>query len=143
MPNLDSAPPLDAYPSRTSADIRYADMDRQGHVNNAVFATFSEIGRVAFLYDPGNPLAPEGATFVIARLAIDFHAELFWPGVVEIGTGVVRTGRSSFTLAQGLFSAGGRVASVEAVIVLFDTASRSPRPLPPDTVARLEALALR
>src|SRR3954467_9705665 len=67
---------LDVYPSRTSAAIRYADTDRQGHVNNAVFATFSEIGRVAFLYDPAEPLAPEGASFVVARLSIDFHAEL-------------------------------------------------------------------
>jgi len=50
--------PLDAYPFRTTAEIRYADTDRQGHVNNAVFATFSEIGRVAFLYDPAHPLAP-------------------------------------------------------------------------------------
>jgi hypothetical protein len=65
--------PLDAYPSRTSTDIRYADLDRQGHVNNAVFSTFSEIGRVAFLYDPERPLAPDGASFVIARLAIDFR----------------------------------------------------------------------
>jgi acyl-CoA thioester hydrolase len=142
MPNRPPTTPLEAFPSRTSADIRYADMDRQGHVNNAIFATFSEIGRVAFLYDPERPLAPSGASFVIARLAIDFHAELFWPGVVEIGTGVTRVGRSSFNLSQGLFSRGGRVASVEAVIVLFDTLTRSARALPPETIARLESLSL-
>jgi len=133
---------LEAYPSRTTAEIRYADTDRQGHVNNAVFATFSEIGRVAFLYDPGNPLAPEGASFVVARLTIDFHAELFWPGTVEIGTGVTRIGRSSFTLAQGLFNRGRRVASAEAVIVLFDKATRGSRPLPADRIARLQRLSL-
>src|SRR6476620_4345550 len=127
--------PFDAYPSRTSADIRYADMDRQGHVNNAVFATFSEIGRVAFLYDPARPLAPEGASFVIARLAIDFHAELFWPGTGEFGTGVTRIGRSSMTLAQGLFSNGKPVARAEAVIVLFDKQTRTSCPLPADTIA--------
>jgi len=143
MPQNAPTRPLDAYPSRTSADIRYADMDRQGHVNNAVFATFSEIGRVAFLYDPACPLAPAGTSFVIARLAIDFHAELFWPGTVEIGTGVTRIGRSSMTLAQGLFSNGKLVASAEAVIVLFDTATRSSRPLPADTIAMLEGLSLR
>jgi acyl-CoA thioester hydrolase len=142
MPNPDIAWPQEAFPSRTSADIRYADMDRQGHVNNAVFATFSEIGRVAFLYDPERPLAPEGASFVIARLAIDFHAELFWPGTVEIGTGVTKIGRSSFTLAQGIFSRGVRVASVEAVIVLFDATARTSRLLPPDRIAMLKTLSL-
>ena len=142
MSNTPHATPLEVYPSRTAADIRYADLDRQGHVNNAVFATFSEIGRVAFLYDPDRPLAPQRASFVIARLAIDFHAELFWPGAVEIGTGVTRVGRSSFTLAQGLFSRDRRVASVEAVIVLFDTRTRSALQLPSDTIARLETLVL-
>jgi acyl-CoA thioester hydrolase len=134
--------PLAAYPFRTSAEIRYADTDRQGHVNNAVFATFSEIGWVAFLYDPAHPLAPEGASFVVARLTIEFHAELFWPGTVAIGTGVTRIGRSSFKLAQGMFNGERRVASTEAVIVLFDTETRASRALPADTLMRLERLAL-
>jgi acyl-CoA thioester hydrolase len=134
--------PLEAFPSRATAEIRYADLDRQGHVNNAVFATFSEIGRVAFLYDPERPLAPAGTSFVVARLAIDFHAELVWPGTVEIGTGVTRIGRSSFTLAQGLFAVGRRIATVEAVIVLLDGKTRRSSPLPPQTIARLENLML-
>jgi acyl-CoA thioester hydrolase len=138
MPSL----PLEAYPSQTSAEIRYADMDRQGHVNNAVFATFSEIGRVAFLYDPERPLAPAGTSFVVARLAIDFLAELLWPGTVEIGTGVIQIGRSSFTVAQGLFSGRHCVAGAEAVIVLVNGQTRRSTPLPPETIAALERLRL-
>ena len=56
MNDLNALRPLEAYPSRTSADIRYSDLDRQGHVNNAIFATFSEVGRVAFMYDPDKRL---------------------------------------------------------------------------------------
>jgi len=134
--------PLEDYPSRTSADIRYSDLDRQGHVNNAVFATFSEIGRVAFLYDPARPLAPEGASFVIARLLINFHAEVFWPGTVEIGTGVLTLGRSSMTLQQGMFNSGRLVASAEAVIVMLDGQTRRSMPLPPRTVEILRGLQL-
>jgi acyl-CoA thioester hydrolase len=133
---------LEAYPSRTSADIRYSDLDRQGHVNNAVFATFSEVGRVAFMYDPARPLASEGRSFVIARLLIDFRAELFWPGTVEIGTGVVRVGRSSFTLAQGMFSEGRPVATTEATIVMVDKETRRSTPLPPKTLDVLQSLML-
>ncbi|WP_343068673.1 hypothetical protein [Kaustia mangrovi] len=48
---------LDDFPLRTSDKLRYADTDRQGHVNNAVFATFMETGRVAFLHDP-QPRSP-------------------------------------------------------------------------------------
>ena len=134
--------PLEAFPSRTAADIRYADTDRQGHVNNAVFATFSEIGRVGFLYRPDRPLAPEGASFVIARIEIDFLAELHWPGTVEIGTGVSRIGRSSFGLTQGVFDRGRPAAAIECVIVIVDGETRRSMPLPPGTVAALEELRL-
>ena len=134
--------PLEAYPSRTSADIRYSDLDRQGHVNNAVFATFSEVGRVAFMYDPTRPLASEGRSFVIARLQIDFRAELFWPGHVDIGTGVLRVGRSSFTLAQGIFSKGQLAATTEATIVMVDKETRRSTPVPPATVEILQGMML-
>ncbi|HEV2563712.1 MAG TPA: thioesterase family protein [Microvirga sp.] len=133
---------LEAYPTRTSADIRYSDLDRQGHVNNAVFATFSEVGRVAFMYDPDRPLALDGRSFVIARLLIDFRAELFWPGTVEIGTGVLKIGRSSFTLTQGLFSRGRLAATTEATIVMVDKETRRSTPLPPETIAILQSLML-
>ena len=142
MTDLDAHRTLEDYPSRTSADIRYSDLDRQGHVNNAVFATFSEVGRVAFMYDPARPLAIEGRSFVIARLLIDFRAELFWPGTVHIGTGVVRVGRSSFTLAQGLFNDGRLVATTEATIVMVDKETRRSTPLPPATVGVLHSLSL-
>lgn len=124
------APPLlDSYPLRAADRLRYGDTDRQGHVNNAVFATFFETGRVAFLYDPRKPLTLPGTAFVIARLVIDFRAEINWPGEVEIGTRVARIGRSSFTLAQGLFQNGRCVATGEGVIVLMDETTRKSRPL--------------
>lgn len=132
--------PLDAYPLRTSDKLRYADTDRQGHVNNAVFATFLETGRVEVLYDPEAPLAEPGSAFVIARLTLDFHSEIRWPGMVGIGTRVASIGRSSVTLAQGLFQDGRCVATAETVIVQMDEATRRSRPLSPAAVARLSSL---
>ncbi len=142
MPAPPSPRPIEAYPSRTTADIRYADLDRQGHVNNAVFATFSEIGRVAFLHDRERPLAAQGTSFVIARIEIDFLAELFWPGTVDMGTAVARIGRSSFRLTQGLFNQGRPVAAVQGVLVLMEGQTRRATPLPPETVAAIEELRL-
>src|SRR5581483_567677 len=78
-----------SYPLWTHDKLRYADTDRQGHINNAKFATFLETGRVAFLYDPTAPLAPQGCEFVIARLVVDFLAELRWPGEVDIGSRIL------------------------------------------------------
>ena len=53
-------PNLDLFPLRTHDKIRYADTDRQGHVNNANFSTFLETGRTEILYNPDTPLTAPG-----------------------------------------------------------------------------------
>ena len=73
---------LDHFPIRTYEKLRYADTDRQGHVNNAVFATMFETGRVEILYDPNVPLASPNCAFVIVNLGVDFRSEISWPGRV-------------------------------------------------------------
>ena len=118
--------------------VRYGDTDRQGHVNNAVFATFLESGRVGVLCAPDRPLAPEGASFVIARLVLDFRGEIHWPGEIAIGTTVLRIGGSSVTLGQGLFVDQQCVATAETVIVLIDNATRKSRPLSDPIRAELQ-----
>jgi acyl-CoA thioester hydrolase len=140
-----SASPLTrraSYSFWTKEKIRYADTDRQGHVNNAVFATFCESGRVALFYEAGESLAPPGCEFVIARLELDFRAELRWPGQAEIGTAVMDVGRSSFRLAQGIFSGDACAATAETVIVLLDSGTRRASPLPETTRAGLLAHSL-
>lgn len=117
------------FPLQTFDKVRYADTDRQGHVNNAAFATFLETGRVEFLYNPENPLAAEGAAFVIVNLNLNLLAEINWPGRVEIGTAVTKIGRSSVSLVQGLFQDGRCVATAATVIVQMNEQTRKSHPL--------------
>jgi acyl-CoA thioester hydrolase len=136
-------PSLDQFPGRTRDIIRFGDLDPQGHVNNTVFATFFETGRVAFLREPGNGLSPPGTTSVLARLDINFLKELHWPGEVEIGTGIAEIGRSSFTFLQAIFHAGACAATARATMVMIDGATRKSRPLPEAALARLGTMKLR
>ena len=130
---------LQDYPLRTFDKLRYADTDRQGHINNAVFATFLETGRVEILYDPAARLADPGCAFVVARLLLEFRSEILWPGTVEIGTRVMAVKRSSFTLEQALFQNGRCAATAETVIVQMDEATRRSRPLSAAAAARLSS----
>jgi acyl-CoA thioester hydrolase len=126
-----------SYRIWTHDKLRYNDTDRQGHVNNAVFATFCETGRVAFLYDKSLALAAPGCNFVVARLAIDFRAELYFPGTVDIGTRVLKIGRSSFVVGQGVFKGDLCVATAESVGVQMNDETRKSEPLTPAMVAWL------
>jgi acyl-CoA thioester hydrolase len=133
----DKPKPAD-YPCHSFDKLRYRDTDRQGHVNNAVFATFFETGRVELLYDSSGPLhAPDGA-FVIARLAVDFVDEIRWPGKVDIATRVASIGRSSIKLEQAVFQDDRLVAAAESVIVHVHAGDKKSRPLPPHAIAALE-----
>ena len=117
--------------------LRYCDTDRQGHVNNAVFATFCESGRVMFLFDEKLDLPGASGMFAVVRLEIDFRAELFYPGRVDIGTRVLGIGRTSFRLGQGIFNGDACAATSESVLVLMDEATRKPKPLTPQLRAWL------
>ncbi|MCG5236505.1 acyl-CoA thioesterase [Xanthobacter oligotrophicus] len=136
-------PVLDDFPVKASDTIRYGDTDKLGHVNNAVFSTFLETGRTRLLLDAPHKVAPEGAGFVIARLVLDYRAEMHWPGQVEIGTGVLSVGRSSVSIKQALFQNGVCTATAETVVVLFDTTHRRPLPLPDASRAVLEGYLVR
>jgi len=133
---------LGDFPARTHDKLRYGDTDRQGHVNNAVFATLFETGRVEVLKDPERALADEGCDWVIARLELDYVGELTWPGRVETGTGVLRIGRSSVTLGQALFEGDRLVARAQTVIVQMDTTTRGSRALSDAARARFGELTL-
>jgi acyl-CoA thioester hydrolase len=109
--------------------LRYNDTDRQGHINNAVYATFFETGRVGFVEAAREEIVGVGSEFVVARVVIDFRAELYYPGMVDIGTTVRRIGRSSIVLAHAVFKEDLCAATGESVLVQIDTATRRSAPL--------------
>ncbi len=46
---LNPAPRLEDFPYRLTDNVRFADLDPNQHVNNAVYATYFETGRVTLV----------------------------------------------------------------------------------------------
>jgi acyl-CoA thioester hydrolase len=122
--------------------LRYADTDANGHINNSTFSVLCESGRVHLFAQKLNPTLPPGVFFVIARLAIDFRAELHYPGRVRTGTGITRIGRSSLGLAQVIVFEGRVAGEAEGVCVLMDERTRRATPFPDATREAAERLLL-
>jgi acyl-CoA thioester hydrolase len=131
---LDPTPRLEDFPYRLSDNVRFGDLDPNQHVNNAVYATYFETGRVTLMKDRGLGLMPEGLAWIMVRLDIHFRAELRWPGTIDLGLGVTKLGRTSVTFEQVVFSEGKCVASAQAVTVLIDNITRKPTPLTEDII---------
>lgn len=121
-----------------SVDIRVADLDDQRHVNNAVFAVYYEEGRRQFWEPAWHLVRAENVVTFIARLSIDFHQELSYPGRVDIGTAVKQIGNSSYTMAQALFTEHGCHATVEVVSVVASGQTRRPMTIPDQLRAHLQ-----
>jgi YbgC/YbaW family acyl-CoA thioester hydrolase len=131
---------LEDFPLRTFDKLRYGDTDRQGHVNNAVFVTLLETGRVEMLHGTTQPPPDPGCNFVIARLELDFVSEILWPGRVDIGTRLKSIGKSSMRVEQALFQDERLVARSESVVVHVNESSRTSQPFSKEAVRNLERL---
>ncbi|HZW98746.1 MAG TPA: thioesterase family protein [Trueperaceae bacterium] len=108
--------------------LRFSDTDRLGHVNNAVYATFAELGRLAFLRELG--MTDKG--LILAHLSIDFLRQVRLEDECAVVTRVVGVGNTSFELAQTLDANGEPAARFRAVIVCFDYATQRPIRVPDD-----------
>ena len=135
---LDTTPRLEDFPFRLSDNVRFGDLDPNQHVNNAVYATYFETGRVTLMKLPEYGLTPPGFAWIMVRLDMHFRAELRWPGTIEMGLGLVKFGRTSVTFDQVVFSNGKCVASAQSVSVLIDAVKHTPRPLTPGIVAAFQ-----
>lgn len=101
--------------------IRYNDLDPNGHVNNVAVCTFFEDGRVMFRDRHFKSEVQNVLTgFVLARYLIEYHRPLSFPGKVDIGTTIIRIGRSSYTFGQAVFNGDECAATAEVVQVRID-----------------------
>lgn len=119
--------------------VRFGDTDALGHVNNAVYATFFESGRLTVLMPGGKRTAPDGRAWVAAKVELQYRAEVHWPAEIAVGTTVLRLGRSSARFGQGLFVGGTCRATAEVITVMIDTTTRKSAEIPEETRAALMA----
>lgn len=135
---------LEDFPTRDYDKLRYSDMDTQGHINNAVFTTLFETGRASMLGGPGIDAWNNGKyAYVLARIEIDYRAELRWPGLVHVGTGIKSIGRTSLVLAQALFQDDVCAATALNVMVQIGKASHRPEPFSDDIRQILSGLMIK
>lgn len=139
-----------AFAFRRPIEVRFADTDAMGHVNNAAYLTYCEIARAAY-YEAvtGRPLplgvhgAEEG--MILAEMRIAFRSPAFYGETLTIEARVDRVGRTSFTMSFRLTAPESRygrarlVAAAESVQVMYDYSVERPIPVPDDLVAAAEA----
>ena len=127
--------PMADFRFQCPIEIRYADLDPQGHVNNAKFLTYFEQARVNYLIQLG--LFGKDQSFldvgiILADAHVTYLAPVRWGMDVRVGARVTRLGNKSMTMEYELAEAAGQavLATGSSVLVAFDYRKQQTIPLP-------------
>lgn len=118
--------------------VRYKDVDAMNHVNNANYFTYIEEARMLFLRQLRGFQRLEELDFILLEQQMRYHKELLYGDEVDVEIRVTHIGKTSFTLEYDLRRRGELVAQARTVMVLYDYAGKTKRPVEPDFRAKLE-----
>ncbi len=92
----------------TPIQIRFVDIDKLGHVNNAVYLSYFETARVDYfntVLRKENDWEKTG--LIIARTEIDYAKPVFLEDEIKVYTGITRIGTKSFDMTNYLLKKDG------------------------------------
>jgi acyl-CoA thioester hydrolase len=111
-------------------DLRWRDLDHQGHVYHATVLTLLDEARTAWLDTKVNVTQPD--SYVVVRIELDYRNPLLrTDGGVMAHFRPLRVGNTSITVIEKLCVAqtGAAVAESVTTIVMWDRESAAPRPI--------------
>ena len=108
----------------TPIQLRFADTDALGHINNVSFIAYSETARLNFLQLLGGTVR----SLILAHVSVDFRKQVVYTDEVVVESWVDRIGASSMTLQQRVIANGALAADIRNVVVSFDYAAQRAQP---------------
>jgi acyl-CoA thioester hydrolase len=115
----------------TAIEIRFADLDAYGHVNNALFFTYLEHARVKMFQEYFGDFLESPLLFLVVRAECDYRLPITLNDSLQITLKVEQLRHSSFTLTYLLHDGGSRVfATAKTVMVSYDPQAKKPAALP-------------
>lgn len=125
-------------------EVRYGDLDPQGHLNNAKYLTYFESGRIHYftslgLFTPGQSFMDIGV--IMAEARVTFHAPVEYGTPVKVGVRTSRLGNKSINVDQNVVHAetGAVLASGQVVLVAFDYHTNKSIPIPGEMREKIAA----
>jgi acyl-CoA thioester hydrolase len=110
---------------RTPVQVRFKDIDKQGHVNNANHLTYIETARVSYFNQVLGPDVDWDKTgLLLAKTEIDYYIPIFLNDAIEVYTKVSRIGQKSFDVSNCIVKIVDQkiteCASARSVFVCYD-----------------------
>ena len=117
---------------------RFCETDALGHINNTVIPEWFEQGRepVFRLFTPD--LDPSKWCLIIARIEVEYTAQLKYGADVEVKTCLEKVGNSSMYIHHEAWQNGVLAARGKAVLIHYDYEHERSAPIPEDIRQKLK-----
>ena len=106
-------------------EVRYGDLDPQGHVNNAKHLTYFEQARIAYFLELG--LFTKDQSFmeigvILADVHITYLEPVYFGQKIKVGVHISKLGNKSMTWEQNVVDgdSGREIAKGEVVMVTYN-----------------------
>ena len=116
-------------------EVRYGDLDPQGHVNNSKHLTYFEQARVQYMIELG--LFTKDQSFmkigvIIADVHITYFEPIYFGQNIKVGVHAAKFGNKSMTWEQNIVDTdtGEELAKGEVILVTYDYKEERTIPIP-------------
>ena len=123
-------------------EVRYGDLDPQGHVNNSKHLTYFEQARVQYMIELG--LFTKDQSFmtigvIIADVHITYVEPIYFGQKIKVGVQASKFGNKSMTWEQNIVDAdtGKEFAKGKVIIVTYDYKEEKTIPIPQEWRERI------
>ena len=119
-------------------EIRFSDVDSQGHVNHLSILEWIAHCRVKLIDERVERSAVEDIDHVLVSLEAEFLEEIFYPGNIEVSGQILEVGGKSVTTSCFVYQGDEILANAKCVNVFHDTTTKKTIPIPDELRAALE-----
>jgi acyl-CoA thioester hydrolase len=108
----------------TPIQIRFVDIDRMGHVNNAVYLSYLETARLHYFKELGGVIDWYKEGVILGRVEINYKVPITLLDNLHVKTWCTRIGNKSFDLSYSILKKDGEeeieMANAITVMVCYD-----------------------
>lgn len=130
---------------RCTLQVRWADFDQFGHVNNVKYVEYAQEARILFIRSRFSPFGLGNLPQVVRRTEIDHLRPILRDSTsVDVEIEVEHVGTTSYKIRQTIFDAAGEVCcSLRVVMVAYDSSTSTAVEIPSGVRNVLEAARQR
>ncbi len=118
----------------TEVQIRFNDIDIAGHVNNEVYFSYFNYGRMIYFKDLNSDFDWQQFGLVLVTMNIDFFEPVFINDKIKVCTKITTIGNKSIEMIQHVIKESEEdpvvVASCKSVLVGYDYKEKVSLPIP-------------